>query len=113
LSKNYLDYVFLVIGADKGVTTNTKTFLKIVLTMNLPIITVITKIDMINEEGVYDIIEKFVYLYKSENKVNPLIVKTQEDTVTFSQNLKENILPIFLVSINPYTFSCQIKLEKV
>jgi elongation factor 1-alpha len=102
LSKNYLDYVFLVIGADKGITSNTTTFVKIALSLNLPIITVITKIDMINEEDVYDIIEKFVYLYKSEKKVNPLIAKTQEDIVTFSRNLKENILPIFLVSINPY-----------
>jgi GTPase len=67
--------------------------------MNLPIITVITKIDMINEDDVYDIVDKFVHLYRSEKKVNPLIAKGPEDIVTFSRNLKENILPIFLVSM--------------
>jgi elongation factor 1-alpha len=90
--------VFLFIGADMGITNNTKTFLKIALSLNLPIITVITKIDMINEEDVYDIIEKFAYIYKSERKgFNPLIAKSIDDIVIFSRNLNEQILPIFLV----------------
>jgi GTPase len=98
LSKNYLDYVFIVIGADRGITNNTKTLLKIALTMNLPIITIITKIDMINEDDIHDIIDNFKCIYKSEKIAkNILVTKDITDIVTFSRTLKENILPVFLV----------------
>jgi GTPase len=66
--------------------------------MNLPIITVITKIDLINDEDIYDIIEKLIYIYKSEKKgYNALLAKNNDDIVIFSRNLEEQILPIFLV----------------
>jgi elongation factor 1-alpha len=93
-----LDYVFLVISADSGITKNSKMFLKFALEMNLPIITIITKIDIINEYDVYDLLDRFNYTLKSLKKgKNPLIAKSKDDIVTFSRNIKEGILPIFLV----------------
>ena len=73
-------------------------FLKLALEMNLPIITIITKIDLINEYDIYDLLDNFNFILKSLKKgKNPLIAKNKDDIVTFSRNLSEGILPIFLV----------------
>lgn len=100
LSKNYIDYVFLVIAADKGITKSTFDYLKLALSMDLPIVTIFTKIDMItDEEDKTTLLNNFKCILKSEKKgKNPLVVKDKDDIVTFSQSINEGILPIFLVS---------------
>ena len=50
LSPNYLDYIVVVISAASGITNNTVLFLKIALSLNIPVIVIITKIDLVNEE---------------------------------------------------------------
>jgi GTPase len=100
LSKNYIDYVFLVIAADKGITKSTFDYLKLALSMDLPIVTILTKIDMItDEEDKATLLNNFKCILKSEKKgKNPLVVKNKDDIVTFSQSINEGILPIFLIS---------------
>jgi GTPase len=99
LSKNYLDYIFLVIAANKGITNTTSDFLKIAITMGLPIVTIITKTDMINDEDLGGLLNNFKYILKSEKKgKNPLVVHNKDDIVTFSRNINEGILPVFLIS---------------
>ena len=49
LSNNYLDYIVLCISVDRGITNNTILFLDIIFKLNIPIIIVFTKIDLINE----------------------------------------------------------------
>lgn len=100
LSKNYIDYVFLVIPADKGITKSTYDYLKLALSMDLPIVTIFTKIDMISdEEDKTTLLNNFKCILKSEKKgKNPLVVKNKHDIVTFSQSINEGILPIFLIS---------------
>jgi len=100
LSKNYIDYVFLVIAADKGITKSTSDYLKLALSMDLPIVTIFTKIDMIkDEEDKITLLNYFKCILKSEKKgKNPLVVKNKNDIVTFSQSINEGILPIFLIS---------------
>jgi elongation factor 1-alpha len=89
----------LTIAANKGITNNTSIFLKIALSMNLPIIAIITKVDLVNSEDLYDLINNFKVILKAEKKgKNPLIAKNSDDIVTFSRNASEGILPIFLVS---------------
>lgn len=103
LSKNYLDYLFLVISADKGITNNTSIFLKIALSMNLPIVAIITKVDLINQDDLCDLLNNFKLILKTEKKgKNPLVAKNNDDIVTFSRNANEGILPIFLVSVESY-----------
>lgn len=99
LSKNYLDYIFLLIAADKGITNTTSDFLKIALTLGLPVVTIITKIDNINEDDLGCLLNNFKYILKSEKKgKNPLVVQNKDDIVTFSRNINEGILPVFLIS---------------
>jgi GTPase len=100
LSKNYIDYVFLVVAVDRGITKSTYDYLKLALSMDLPIVTIFTKIDMItDEEDKTTLLNNFKCILKSEKKgKNPLVVKNKDDIVTFSQSINEGILPIFLIS---------------
>jgi elongation factor 1-alpha len=99
-SPNYLDYLLLVISAEVGISETTEDFLNFAKNMDLPIITVITKVDLISEEKKKELILSF------KSKVNevkynrlPLIIKTNDDVVLFSRNIQEkSIIPLFLVS---------------
>lgn len=74
-------------------------FLKIALSMNLPIVTIITKIDLVTQDDLYDLLNNFKLILKAEKKgKNPLVAKNKDDIVTFSRNANEGILPIFLVN---------------
>lgn len=99
LSKNYLDYVFLVIPANTGITSTTSHFLKIAVSMDLPIVVIFTKIDLISEEDLGDVLFNFKCVVKSEKiGKNLLKVENSDDIVTFSRNINEGILPVFLIS---------------
>jgi GTPase len=66
--------------------------------MEIPIVTVFTKIDLINEEQMIELIYSFKSMIsKMKIKRVPLIMKNEEDIVLFSRNVKENIIPTFLV----------------
>ncbi len=99
LSKNYLDYIFFFISADKGITNMTSDYLKIALSLGLPIVTIITKVDLIPEDDLSDLLNNFKCILKSQKKgKNPLLVQDKNDIVTFSRNITEGILPVFLIS---------------
>lgn len=99
LSPNYLDYIFVVISAASGITNNTVLFLKIALSLNIPVIVIITKIDLVNEEDFKSVLCNFsIVLKKEKSGKNPLVVKNKEDIVTFANNIDEGIMPIFLIS---------------
>ena len=100
LSNDYLDYLLLVISSVDGITNRTIEFLNFAFNMKLPIITVFTKIDLINDKQIKDLIA----LYKStvmKLKIGliPIIMKNNDDIVLFSRNIQEkNIMLTFLVS---------------
>ena len=98
LSKNYLDYLAIVVPSE--ITHNTFSFLEIAVKMELPIFIVITKIDKYKDgEEIDRIIEDLKKFVKEKNvNKNLLRVTKQEDVVQFSQCLNEAIIPIFKVS---------------
>ncbi len=99
LSKDYLDYVFLVIAADRGITKTTSDFLNIALSVNLPVVAIFTKIDLICQDDLGDLLYNFKCILKSEKKgKNALLVQNSDDIVSFSRNMGEGILPVFLLS---------------
>ena len=66
--------------------------------IQLPIITVFTKIDLINEQQIKNLIN----LYKStvmklEIRLIPIIMKNNDDIVLFYRNQEKNIILTFLV----------------
>lgn len=99
LSPNYLDYLSIVISASSGITNNTLIFLKMAFAMDLPVIIIVTKIDLLAEEDETSFFNNLNYYIKAQKcNRNALRVKTEEDIVLFSRMLKENIVPIFMVS---------------
>lgn len=68
--------------------------------MALPVIIIITKIDLLPEEDQLLFIRqiKFVIKYECNSSRCPLLTKSQEDIVMFSRTMEESIIPIFLVS---------------
>lgn len=99
LSSNYLDYSILMISAVSGITNTTVLFLKLSLEMKLPLIIIITKIDLINPSDLSNILPYLKTILKSQkSRKNPLLVQSKEDVVMFAKNMDEAIIPVFLVS---------------
>ena len=104
LSNEYLDYLLFVISAKEDITKNTEDLLAFMYNVDLPVITIINKIDLISNEQ----LEKFVIKYKGTiNKLNqelnlqkiPIIMKNDKDVELFSRSMdKKEFMIIFLVS---------------
>ena len=104
LSNEYLDYLLFVISAKEPITKVTENLLRFIFNVDLPVITIISKIDLISDEE----LKKVVKTYKETiNKLNlelnkqkiPLVMRDNDDVALFSSNMDEKeILVTFLVS---------------
>jgi len=100
LSNEYLDYLLFVISAKEPITKKTEDFLRFIFSIDLPIITIITKIDLISKEE----LTKFINDYKQTIIGLDLgnfaqIIENDKDIALFSPNMDEkDILLTFLVS---------------
>ena len=67
--------------------------------MNLPIICVFTKIDLISHTELHEVYAKFKILLRFLNiKKSPIIVENNEDIILLNRNLDEKIIPTFFMS---------------
>ena len=104
LSNEYLDYLLFVISCKEEITKNMEDLLAFMYNVDLPVITIINKIDLISNED----LEKFVRKYKETiKKLNkelnlekiPIIIKNDNDVELFSRSIdKKEIMVTFLVS---------------
>ncbi|MGC9780685.1 MAG: elongation factor 1-alpha [Candidatus Heimdallarchaeota archaeon] len=94
------DYVLLVVGANMGIVGMTKEHLGIALALKVPIIVVITKVDICPEHILKQTIDNLTKLLKipGSNKI-PIIARNDDDVIVSAKNLVSGrIAPIFLVS---------------
>ena len=104
LSNEYLDYLLFVISANKPITDITENLLRFIYNIDLPVITIINKIDLISDEDLKKVVKKYKEIInKLNNELNkqkiPLVMKDNDDVALFSSNMDEKeILEIFLVS---------------
>jgi GTPase len=104
LSNEYLDYLLFVISANKPITDTTENLLRFIYNVDLPVITIINKIDLISDEDLKKVVKKYKEIIKKLNsELNkqkiPLVMKDNDDVALFSSNMDEKeILEIFLVS---------------
>ena len=104
LSNDYLDYLLFVISAKEAITKKTEDLLGFMYNVNLPVITIINKIDLISNKELEEFVEKYKKtIIKLNSELNlqkiPIIVKNDEDVELFSRNMDEKeILVTFLVS---------------
>ena len=100
LSNEYLDYIFFVISAKKPITKNTEDIFRFIHNLNLPIITIINKIDLINEQDLKAFVSQYKKVIKKlfPDKI-PIILKDNYDLALFSSNMDEKEpLLLFLTS---------------
>jgi len=94
------DYCLLLIGANMGVTRMTKEHLGIALALKIPVVVVITKIDMCPENVLKQTLTDIQKILKIRGvrKIS-LVVRNSDDLITAIKTLdNDRVVPIFLVS---------------
>lgn len=94
------DYVMLMIAANNGLIGMSKEHLGIAVALNVPVLVVITKIDMCPPNILADTIRQLSKILKSPaaRKI-PIFIKSKTDVVTTAaQFISQRICPIFQVS---------------
>ena len=99
LSNEYLDYLLFVISSTEVMTKKTEDLLRLIYNINLPIITIINKIDLISEEELNKVINRYqeIIIGLDIGKFMK-IIKNDEDVAIFCQMEERDILLTFLVS---------------
>ena len=94
------DYVMLIVGSNAGIIGMTKEHLGLALALNVPVIVVITKIDMCPPNVLDSTLKQVTKILKSPGcKKIPIFIKDVEDVVLTSHNfVSERICPVFQVS---------------
>ena len=104
LSNQYLDYLLFVISAIDPITRVTENLLRFIYNVDLPVITIINKIDLISDEDLKKVIKQYKETIRKLNiELNkqkiPILMKNNDDVALFSSNMDEKeILLTFLVS---------------
>ena len=104
LSNEYLDYLLFVISAKDNISKKIEDLLGLMYNVDLPVITIINKIDLISKEELENFVRKYKETIKKLNsELNlqkiPIIIKNDEDVELFSRSMDEKeILVTFLVS---------------
>ncbi|KAI7825163.1 P-loop containing nucleoside triphosphate hydrolase protein [Gamsiella multidivaricata] len=94
------DFVMLMIGSNAGIVGMTKEHLGLSLALGVPVLVVITKIDMCPPNVLENTVKQLTKILKSAGcRKIPMFVKSHEDVVVTAGNfVSERICPIFQVS---------------
>ncbi|KAL9106144.1 MAG: hypothetical protein Q9227_008792 [Pyrenula ochraceoflavens] len=94
------NYCLLMVAANNGLIGMSKEHLGIAISLNVPVMVVITKIDICPPQILEQTISQLTKILKSPGaRKIPIFVKTREDTVqTATQFVSQRICPIFQVS---------------
>jgi len=94
------DYALLVVGANAGVVGTTKEHLGIAVALKIPIILVISKIDMVNHERIEYVLDDVFKLLKMPgvDKI-PILVRGVDDISVAVKTIQSGrVTPVFLIS---------------
>lgn len=94
------DYTLLIIGANAGVIGTTKEHLGIAIALKIPIVLVITKIDMVDHERIEYVLNDVLKLLKMPgvDKI-PLVVRGIDDVSVAVKTIQSGrVTPVFLIS---------------
>ena len=92
-----LSHGLLVVAADQGPTHITREHLGIILAMELPVIVVMTKIDMVTEERIKNVRQEIFDLLKLVGRI-PYMVKTMENADFLTNNMNQHLVPVIKAS---------------
>ena len=94
------NYCLLMVAANNGLIGMSKEHLGIALALNVPVMVVITKIDICPPQILQDTIKQLTRILKSPGaRKIPIFIKNREDTInTATQFVSSRICPVFQVS---------------
>ncbi|MGZ7043717.1 MAG: GTPBP1 family GTP-binding protein [Methanobacterium sp.] len=92
-----LNYGLVTVAANEGPTHITKEHLGIIMAMDLPVIIVITKTDMVDDDKVDEVKIKVFELLKLVGRI-PYMVKEGNDAEFVAKNMNQHIVPVIKVS---------------
>uniref|UniRef100_A0A2P2I0S9 GTP-binding protein 1 n=2 Tax=Hirondellea gigas TaxID=1518452 RepID=A0A2P2I0S9_9CRUS len=94
------DFTMLMVGANAGIVGMTKEHLGLALALNVPVMVVVTKIDMCPPNVMQDTLRLLHKILKSAGcRKVPLLIRNEDDVVVAATNfVSERLCPIFLVS---------------
>jgi len=94
------DYSMLLVGANMGVTRMTKEHLGLSLALKVPVVVVVTKIDMCPQNVLQETLADIQRILKMRGvRKMALIIKNEDDFMTAVKSINnDRIVPIFLVS---------------
>ncbi|KAI9749860.1 MAG: hypothetical protein M4579_006707 [Chaenotheca gracillima] len=93
-------YCLLMVAANNGLIGMSREHLGIALALNVPVMVVITKIDICPPHILQETIKQLTAILKSPGaRKIPILIKTREETInTASQFVSQRVCPIFQVS---------------
>lgn len=99
MTGNMPDYCFLLVGSNMGVTRMTKEHLGIAIALKIPIIIILTKIDMCPENVKKQTLADLYQILKVRGvRKMPIPIRNAEDIMTAIRTSSDRIAPIFEVS---------------
>lgn len=99
LSAMYPDYSLVLIGGNMGISQMTREHISLCLSLKIPFIIVITKVDIAPENILKENMEKISKMCKNRIKKIPYHVKTLDDVLNVIKNIKsDSIVPILQIS---------------
>lgn len=107
-----IDYGLLVVAANDGVMRTTKEHLGILLAMDLPVIIAITKIDMVSNKLVDEVVQEISSLLKTVGRI-PVIIKNREGVIEVVKLMLSNKLVVPIVKTSAITLEGYDILEEL
>jgi GTPase len=99
LTSMYLDYCLIMVGANMGVNHMTREHMSLCLTLKIPFIIIVSKIDIVPENILEETMKKINNICKNGANKVPYNVKTKNDVLYVAKNIKNDaIIPIIQIS---------------
>lgn len=99
LASMFPDYCLIMVGANMGINHMTREHVGLCMTLKIPIIIIVTKIDIVPENILNETMQKINNMCKRKARKMPYIIKNLSDIVSVVKNIKsDSIIPIMQIS---------------
>lgn len=96
ISGHFPDYSFIIVGANRGILPMTKQHITILISLNIPIIIIVTKYDMTPQNIYIETIKHITNYCKNVIKINAQIINNpftdEKESESIDDNIIENML---------------------
>jgi small GTP-binding protein len=99
LTSMYPDYCLIMVGANMGINHMTREHISLCLTLKIPFIIVVSKIDIVPENVLEETMKRINHVCKNGANKIPYNIKTRNDVLSVVKNIKNDaIIPIIQIS---------------